>query len=109
MDKAALEQRFDRAAEGVVHDAVLEGRGGDQPALPLAHHEAAVGARLVGAILQPLLKPEQPDLGVELVGGHRRPAALAAPGRQIGRPEIVAASEKTGFAPAALADAHAGS
>ena len=40
VDEAALKERLDHVAQGVVHDPVAKGRGADQPPLGLVDHRS---------------------------------------------------------------------
>ena len=79
VDERRLEDRLDDVADGVMHNPVAEGGGGDGAGLRVVNPERAVRAGLPTSFPQLLLQPKQVLLPVQLEGRHvrLRPFALA--------------------------------
>ena len=78
--EAAFEGRNDGGAEGVMHDAVAIGSGGDGAGLGITNREAPIRAGLIAEGAQLLLELEQLGLQTTVEGQHIGAKAFAALG-----------------------------
>jgi len=87
-DEAALEERVEYANDGVVHDPIAKGCGGDEPPLGLVNVERAIGARTIDIGGQLVLKVPQLRFEIEVEVRRSGFAAARASCEPVGGEEI---------------------
>lgn len=92
-DEAALEDRLDEVAQGVVHDTIAKRRGADEPAFGFVDVKAFVGPGAIGLGAQLVLQFKKMVFQTMLECGDIRQAAFATTGFLISEKEVVPGGE----------------